>query len=137
MMRFVLQRCYDVVESFDVRRCYAPHDTPFQIGQMTADTAGQSSALRCQPDQKSATIDFSNLARDQAAVRKAIENTGQCRSFVREAAMEVGHFRRRAMGEQRQNVRFALGQPGFAQSIKVEPDPVRCPVNWMNEMQWH
>jgi hypothetical protein len=136
-MRFVLQRCYDIVESFDVGGCYAPHDTPFQIGQMTADTAGQPSTLRCQPDQKSTAIDFSNLPRDQAAVRKTIENTGQCRSFVREAAMEVGHFRGRAMRQQRQNVGFALRQPGFAQSIKVEADPVRCPVNWMNEMQWH
>jgi hypothetical protein len=133
-MRFLFQHFHYFLEPFNVGGRYAPHDASFQMGQVPADTAGQLSTLRCQPNQKSAAIDFSNLARDQAAVRKTIENTGQCRSFVGEAAMEIGYFRRRAIREQRQNVRFALGQPGFAQSIKVEADSVRCPVNWMNEM---
>jgi hypothetical protein len=136
-MRFVFQCRYDVVESFDVGGCHAPDDVPFQIGQVAADAASQLSALCCQPNQKSAPINFPNFPRDQSPARKTIENTGQCRSLVGEAAMEIGHVRGRMMREERQNVRFSLSQSGFLQSIKVKADPVRCPVNWMNKVQWH
>ncbi len=47
--------------------------------------------------------------------------------------MEVGHFRRRAMRKECQNVRFALRQSGFAQIIEIKPDPMCRPMNWMNK----
>ncbi len=134
---FLFQRGYDVFKSFDVGGAYPLHNGSFQIGQMVADALGQLSPLRCQHDEKRAAISFPDLARDQAPVSEAVENTGQCRSFVREATMEVGHSRRPGMRKQRQDVRFALRQSAFAQVIQVKTDPVCRPMNWMNKMQWH
>ena len=71
-MRFVFQRCYDIVESFDVGGCYAPHDAPLQMRQVPADAAGQLSTIRGQPDQKRASVGFAYFARDQSAINKAI-----------------------------------------------------------------
>jgi hypothetical protein len=98
-MSFVFQRRYDVFEPFNVGGCHAPRDAPFQIGQVTTDPAGQLSTLRCQPDQESPAIGFPDLPSNQAAVRKTIENTGQCRSFVGKAAMQISHVRGSGMRE--------------------------------------
>jgi len=48
--------------------------------------------------------------------------------------MQVRHLRRRGMRKQRQDMRFALGQPAFSQIIEIKPDPMCRPVNWMNKM---
>src|SRR6266566_4476753 len=136
-MGFLFKRRHDVVKSFDVGGAHTLHDGSFQIGQMAADALGQLSPLGCWRDEESATIGFSCFALDQATHSQAVENTGQCRSFVREATMKIGNLRRRGMREECQNVRFALRQFSFAQVIEIEPEPMCRPVNWMNKMQWH
>ena len=76
MMRFVFQRCDDVVKSFDVGCAHASDHGTFQLGQMAADAPSQLSALRGRRDDERATICFPDLARDQATPRQSVENTG-------------------------------------------------------------
>jgi hypothetical protein len=59
---------------------------------MTLDALRQLSPFCRWSHDKCAAIRFANCARDQAARCQSIENTGQGRSLVREAAMELGHI---------------------------------------------
>ncbi len=79
---------------------------------MTADAARQLSAPGGQRDEKGAAIRFPDFARDQAALGEPIENAGQCGSLVGKAAVEIGHVCGRAVGKERENMRFSLGQAG-------------------------
>jgi hypothetical protein len=98
-MSFLFKRRHDVLKSFDVGGAHTLHDGSFQIGQMAADALGKLSPLGGWRDEESAAIRFSCFALDQSTHSQAVENTGQCRSFVREAAMKISNVRRRGMRE--------------------------------------
>jgi len=77
---------------------------------MPVNAAGDLSPARRRPDEESAAIGRADLARDQAAGGQPIEDAGQRRALVREAAMQMTdrrRARRRQMGE---DVRLALRQ---------------------------
>jgi len=67
---------------------------------MTLDALRQFSAFCRRSHNERAAICFADCARDQPAPCQAIENAGQGRSLVREAAMEVGHVGPAGMGKQ-------------------------------------
>ena len=64
-----------------------------------------------------------------------IEDAGQRRALVREAAVEIRNRGRPRGREQRQDVRFALRQAVVTQIGEIEADPVRRSVNGWNQAQ--
>jgi hypothetical protein len=68
---------------------------------MTLDTLCQPSPFCRQPYNKRAAICFADCSRDQPAFCQSIEDTGQGRSLVCEAAMEIGHIGPPGMSKER------------------------------------
>jgi hypothetical protein len=67
---------------------------------MTPDALRQFSPFYRRFHNERAAICFADCARDQPAPCQAIENAGQGRSLVREAAMKIGHIGPAGEGKQ-------------------------------------
>ena len=100
-MSFVFDRRDNFAKSVDISGANASHDGPLQIRQVPADATCQFSTFRSQRYQKSAPVCFPDFARNQTTLFEAVEDACQCRSFVGEPAMEIGHSCRRGMRKQR------------------------------------
>jgi hypothetical protein len=68
------------------------HDNETRHASSIDNTACKFATFRGQRDDKRAAIRFSDLTRNQIPFRQPIQNAGQCRSLMRKATMEVGHF---------------------------------------------
>ena len=44
---------------------------------------------------------------------------------------------RRRLGEERENVRFALGKLLLTQLVQIQADLMGRALNWMNKTKWH
>jgi hypothetical protein len=100
-MRFLFERRDYLVETLDVGGANVMGNSAFQCRQMTLDALRQLSPFCRWSHDERAAICFADCARDQPAPCQAIENAGQGRSLVREAAMELGHFGPVGTSEQR------------------------------------
>jgi hypothetical protein len=98
-MRFLFQGRDDLVETLDVGGANALDNGAFQCGQMTMDALRQLSPFWRWCHHERAAVCFANCARDQPAPGQTIENAGQGRSLVCEAAMELGDVRRARMSQ--------------------------------------
>ena len=78
-----------------------------------------------------------DFPRDESAIGQPVQDAGQRRTLVRQAAMEVVDGRWCGLGEVREDVRLALRQAELTQVGQIEPDPVRRPVNLRNQPQGH
>jgi len=136
-VRFVLDRRHHLHEPLHIAGRDAAGHRPLEVGQVTMHARGDRAPLGGRCDHERAAIGRADLARDEAALRQAIENARQRRPLVREAAMQFGDRGGRGRGQQRQNVRLALREAVVTQIGEIEADPVRRPVNRWNETQGH
>lgn len=134
-MGFVFRRGDDLQEPFHIVGGDAAGDGLFEFGQVPMHTSGNGGALRGRRDDEGAAIGGADVARDEAARGEPIEDAGQRRSLVGEAAMESGDRRRTGGRQQRQDVRLALRQTVVTQIGQIEADPVRRSMNRWNQAQ--
>ena len=99
---------------------------------MAMNALGHLRAFRGRGNQKRAAILLADVARDEAASHKAIENARQRRPFVREASMKFGDRRGPRRGQQREDVALALRETIVTQVGQVQADPMRGSMN-----RWH
>lgn len=104
---------------------------------MPADTSSQFPALCCEHNNETAPVRRADFSGNQSAIGQSVEDAGQCRSFVGEAAVKIAHMRGGGIGQQRENMRLALREVFLAQFTEIKPDPMCGSVNRMDEMQWH
>jgi hypothetical protein len=107
-MGFLLQNRDDVLEAFNLGRGCAFHDRLLKRGKVAAHAPRHGPTFGSQFHPKCPAIGLTNFPRDHSASSQPIENTGQRRSLMGEAAMKIGNFRGRGMVEQGENVRLAL-----------------------------
>jgi hypothetical protein len=132
-MRLLLDRRHDLHEPLDVVGGDAPRDRVLEIGEVAVDTPGRLHPFRRGRDHERPAILGADVARDEAALGKAIENTGQGRSLVRETAVQRGNRRRPGRRQQREDVRFALRQAVVTQVGQIEADSMRRAMNRGNQ----
>jgi len=132
-VRFVFHRRHDLHEAFHIVRGHATADGLFEVEQVPVHAPGDRRALARRRDHEGAAIGGADLAGDEAAGGEPIENAGQRRALVREAAVELADGGRTGAREQRQNVRLALRQPVLTQVGQVQADPMRRSVNVRNQ----
>jgi hypothetical protein len=132
-MRLLLDRRHDLHEPLDVVRGDAPRDGVLEIGEVAVDPSGRLQAFRRRRDHERAPILGADVARDEAALGEAIEDAGQRRPLVREAAMQRGDRRRPGRRQQGEDVRFTLRQPVVTQVGQIETDSVRRAMNRRNQ----
>ena len=107
-MRLFLHRLDHLHKAADVVGRHPAGDRLLEISQVTVHLSGDAPAFRRRRDDESAAIALADGARHEAALLEAIEDAGQRRALVREAAMQVGDGRRRRRRELREDVRLAL-----------------------------
>jgi hypothetical protein len=105
---FVFHCRHDLDKAFHVVRGDATADGFFEVEQVPVHAPGNRRALRRRRDHEGAAIAGADLTGDETAGGEPIENAGQRRALVREAAVKLGDGGRTGAREQRQNVRFAL-----------------------------
>jgi len=134
-VRFLFDGGDDVLEALDVRARDAARDRLLEVGQVPVDPRGGAAAARGGRDHERPAIVGADRARDEAAIGEPIEDARQRRALVREAAVERRNRRRPGRREQREDVRFALGQGVVTQVREIEADPMGRPMNPRYEAQ--
>ena len=134
-MRLLLDHRHDLHERLDLVLGDTAGDRLLEIREVAMHAPGDPQAFRGRRDDKRAAILGADRARDEAALGEPIENAGQRRAFVGQAAVELGDRRRRRGREQREDVRFALRQAGVTQAGQIQADPVRRSMNGWNQAQ--
>jgi hypothetical protein len=102
---------------------------------MTVHPAGDLQAFGGRGDHERPAIFRADLAGHEAAAGETIENAGQRRAVVRQAAMKFGDGRRRRRRKQREDVTLALREAVVTQLRQVEADPVGRSVDGWNQAQ--
>lgn len=128
-MRLLLDRRHHLQERLHISRGDTAADRVLESGEVAVDAFRDLQPFRRRRNHERAAIRGADLAPDVAAIRQPIENAGQRRALVGEAAVQFGDRRRRGGREQREDVRLALRQPVVTQVGEVEADPVRRAVN--------
>jgi hypothetical protein len=134
---FVLDRPYDLQESPHIVASDAAGDGLLERDHMTEHAPGDLASRWRQRHNERPAIRGADLARDEAPIREAIEDARQRRALVREAAMQLGDRRGRGRGQQRQNVRLALGKTEITQIGEIQADAVGRSMKGRNEAQGH
>jgi len=93
-MRFVFEREYDISETFDISRSDLPRDGTFEVGEMPMNMPRDPFAFGCKHDDEAAPIRLGDATCNQVAGNQAIEDASQCRSFMGQSTVEIGHFGR-------------------------------------------
>lgn len=128
-VRLGFDRRDHVEEAADIRRRDAPRDRTFETRQVIVDLPGDPPAFGRRRDDERPSIGRAHVPGDEPAVHEAIENAGQRRSLVREAAVEILDRRRRGGGELREDVRLALRQPELPKVSQIQADSMRRAVD--------
>ena len=107
-VRFLFD-CFDhVQEAADVCRRDRPCDSALEIDQVILDLTCDLAAPGGERDDERPPIRHARFPGDEAALRQAIEDARQRRTFVGEALMKVFNGCRRLRRELREDVRLAL-----------------------------
>ena len=136
-MCFGLDRRHDLHEPLHIVARDAARDSLLEIGEVAVHAPGGLTALCGRRDHERTAIGRADFPGDESAIGEPIEDARQRRSFVREAAVQVGDGRRPRGRKQGEDVRLALREAVFTQTGEIEPDPVGRPVNRWNEAQRH
>lgn len=136
-MRLVLDGRHDLHEPLDIVARQTARDGLLQVRQVAVDLPGDPPSPRGRGDDERAAVGRADLTGDEAALGQTVEDARERRSFVREAAVEIGNGRRRGGGQQREDVRFALRQAVLTQIGEIQTDPVRRSMNGWNQAQGH
>jgi len=106
--RLLFDRLDHLHEPADVVARDAAGDGALQIRQVIVHLPGDPPAFRGRRDHERPPIALADRAGDEAALLEAIENAGQRRAFVRQAAVEFGDRGRRRRRQHSKDVRLAL-----------------------------
>jgi hypothetical protein len=100
-MCFLFQGRDDSVETLNIGGAYAMDNGTFQCGQMTLNPVREFSPLCRWSHHECPAICFVQCSRDQTAPCQTIENAGERRSLMAEAAMQMADIRAAAMSQER------------------------------------
>jgi len=134
-VRFILDGSHDLLEAPHVGARDAARDGLFEISQVPVYPPGRAAAFRGRRDHECPAVVRPDIARDEAAIGEPIEDAGQRRALVREAAVKICNRRRPRGGEQREDVRFALRQALVTQFREIQADPMGRSMNRRHEAQ--
>jgi len=104
---------------------------------MAMDAACEAASLGRRPDEEGPPIGRAHFARDESASGQTVEDAGQRRALVREAAMKIANRGRARRGEVRQDVGFALREIVSAQLGQIQADAVRRSMDERDEAKRH
>ena len=89
-MRLVFHRRYDLHEALDVGRGHALCDGRFELHQVIVHAPGGLTPFGRRRDQEGTPVGLPNVARDELTIDQAVENAGERRPLVGQAAVQIG-----------------------------------------------